>query len=563
MRAVYYARVSTDSDDQVNSLHNQISFFADFITENNYSKVDCGILARKNNVFEYLEGGYADEGISGKSLKKREAFKQMIKDAKQRKFDIIITKSVARFGRSVEDTSKTVKDLKELGIGVYFLDLKVNSLDNSKEFMINLFASLAQEESNNKSYIVQFGIRKAQQMGKFTGHAPFGYDVIDGYLQINESEKVIVKRIYDLYYNQAFGHGKIARLFNKENIKTKKGAQWSQIQISRILDNPVYKGLQIQHMTQTTDINRDIRKVIPEEEWIKHNKPELLIIEKDFFDMVQIEKQRRLEEFGHISYIKDKYIDEEGNIKIVQKRRIARGEKRHSSAHIFSNLLFCQNCGSGMKRKKRKAYVRNDGTSKDLGYEWSCTSNDMYGKEKCAYRNAYIELDLINFARDEIVNYRNSSIISDTNINLYIQRNMDAKNDEVSIEDIEAEIEKINAKVELNFELLSEGTINKDEYKKRNEKQQSALKILESNLNKLKYVETEVDEIRLRYNNFKKTLENFNQEEITNGALRRILKRINIFTDINNKKIPSIEWIFMDTTKDALIKDVMLSEKPM
>ena len=115
----------------------------------------------------------------------------MMREAKLGKFNLIITRSVSRFGRNVEDTAKAIKDLKELGIVVYFLDLKINSLDSSKEFMINLFATLAQEESNNRSYITQFGTRRAKKAGKWTtGNLSYGYIIKDGFLAVDESRRM-------------------------------------------------------------------------------------------------------------------------------------------------------------------------------------------------------------------------------------------------------------------------------------------------------------------------------------------------------------------------------------
>lgn len=187
--------------------------------------------------------------------------------------------------------------------------------------MINLFATLAQEESNNRSYIVQFGIRIAQRKGKWTtGTPPYGYNIKDGFLVINELEAIVVQRIFNEYYNQGYGTGRICRNLNSDGIPTKKGKQWSQKQISTILDNDIYTGIQTTHTKQTIDINRQLQKLIPKEEQIIHEYEHLKIIDPELFQLVQI------------------------------------------------------------KRKKRKAYVRKDRSSKGLGYEWCCAINDMYGK---------------------------------------------------------------------------------------------------------------------------------------------------------------------------------------
>lgn len=562
MRVVFYARVSTNSDDQLNSLQNQMEFFNEYFLENKYTPVeDCGMLYKKNKKVEFIRGGYADEGISGKSLKKREAFKQMILDAKEKKFDLIVTKSVARFARSVEDNAKSVKDLKELGIGIYFLDLKINSLDSSKEFMINLFSSLAQEESNSKSYIVQFGIRKAQRQGKFTGHAPYGYNIIEGFLKINETEEKIVKKIFDMY-KEGYGTGKIARTLNHEKIPTKKGVKWSQIQISRILENTIYKGLQIQHISQNIDVNRDIRKMIPEEEWIRHQIEELIIIEPKVFDLVQFEKQKRLEQFGEMSYSDVKYVDEKGMLNIIKKRRLLRGTGRHSNQHLFSNILYCGNCGAALKRKKRRAHVRKDLTSKDLGYEWVCSINDMYGKDRCAFRNAFSEEYLFEYISKEIENFKINGN-HEWNLERFIDGNYNTENIKEDLAKNKDEILETESMVNLNFNLLSKNKIDEDEYTKRNTSLQIQIKKLNLELYKLVNIDKGIEETKIKYEEFIKFLNGVDKAEITNSTLKKLLNKINVYTPDNSltaiktdlKKI-IIDWNFINGIENDIIIEV-------
>lgn len=166
MRAVAYCRVSTNSDDQINSLKNQKKNYLELFENKKYDVADTGLLYRKDGTKEFIKGIYADEGISGTSIKNRIAFMQMLEDAKRKEFDIIYVKSISRFAREVETLAKVLKDLKELGIGVQFELQRVNSLDSSREFIINMFASQAQEDSRLKSDAIQYGIRKAQNQGK-------------------------------------------------------------------------------------------------------------------------------------------------------------------------------------------------------------------------------------------------------------------------------------------------------------------------------------------------------------------------------------------------------------
>lgn len=571
MKVVLYARVSTNSEDQLNSLENQIKMFHEYVSDNKLTLVETGVLYKKNGIKEILSNGcYADEGISGKSLKRREAFQQLLIDAKEKQFDTIIVKSVSRFGRSVEDVSRAVKDLKELGVGVFFLDLKVNSLDSSKEFMINLFASLAQEESNNKSYIVQVGIRRAQKDGKFTAGIPFGYDIDKGYLHINPGEASIVRKIYDLYLNQGFGTGKIARYLNREEIKTKKGTQWSQIQISRILENVIYKGIQIQHITQTTDINRDIRIEIPESEWITQEIKELVIIDNETYRLVQIEKQKRLEMFGHIQYVKKKYIDENNNPKVVNERKILRGTGRHSNQHLLSNLLFCGNCGGALKRKKRHGKNKY----KDLGYEWSCRMNDMYGSNVCSYRNAFPEDYIVEYVRENIRTYREDIVLKSpedglSDAEVYIQKYIDAFIDPSKLYSEANELNEKSTKMkhdrEKNFQLYSNDAINMTEYKARNNAIEKELMEIQSKINRIKTLEQEIEDIKLQYGIFMKFLFEVDIENITNSDLKKIINKIEIKTyddlpelaelEPTYPKVIHLDWKFLDKSLNQMFRE--------
>lgn len=301
MRAVAYGRVSSSSADQRNSLKNQIEFWQEFFEEQNHRVADVGVFYKRNGVKEFSPGIYADEGISGTSLKRREAFREMIRDGLQRKFDIIYTKSVARFARSVEDATKVIKDLKEVGIGIFFLNENIFSLDQTKEFILNIYISQAQEESRNKSSIVQFGMRKAQKEGKFTGSIPpYGYDLVGGYLRVNQEEAAIVREVFDLYLNKGYGNKKIAQLLQERGVPTRRGGNWLGITISHILENQIYTGRQVQHKTQVVDINRGLRKTIPEHEQIVSVFEYLQVIDEEMFRMVQQEKERRKTEWGEI-----------------------------------------------------------------------------------------------------------------------------------------------------------------------------------------------------------------------------------------------------------------------
>lgn len=156
----YYARVSTDKDDQVNSIENQSNYFKDMIKENNNWT---------------LVGKYIDEGISGTSIKNRENFLKMIEDSKKGIIDLIVTKEISRFSRNVIDSIKYTEELLRNGTIVYFLSDNINTIYPDSEFRLSLMSSLAQDEVRKLSERVKFGIKRMIKDGKVIGGSLTGY----------------------------------------------------------------------------------------------------------------------------------------------------------------------------------------------------------------------------------------------------------------------------------------------------------------------------------------------------------------------------------------------------
>ena len=197
LRVTFYARVSTDKDEQLNSLENQIQYYTDLIQ----SKVS----------WTYIPG-YIDEGISGTSTKKRDSFLQMIEDAKAGRFDFIITKEISRFSRSTLDSIQYTQELLEHNVGVLFQNDNINTLDPDSEFRLVVMAGVAQDEVRKLSERLKFGFRQAIKNGHVLGNDKlWGYDKKDCILTINESEAKAVRRIFDLYANQKMGIRRISQ----------------------------------------------------------------------------------------------------------------------------------------------------------------------------------------------------------------------------------------------------------------------------------------------------------------------------------------------------------------
>ncbi len=305
-RTAAYARVSTDSEEQVTSYEAQVDYYTNYI--------------KSRDDWEFVNI-YTDDGISATNTKHREGFRRMIADALDGKIDLIITKSVSRFARNTVDSLTTVRQLKEKGIEIYFEKENIWTLDSKGELLITIMSSLAQEESRSISENVTWGQRKRFADGKVC--VPFrrflGYDRgEDGNLVLNEEEAPIIKRIYGMFLQGMTPYG-IAKELTKDGILTPaKKKNWSAGTVRSILTNEKYKGDALLQKSYTVDFLTKKKKVNEGEipQYYVENNHEA-IIDPAVFDMVQRELEAR-----------------------------QAGKNRHSGTHIFAGKIKCGECGS-------------------------------------------------------------------------------------------------------------------------------------------------------------------------------------------------------------------------
>ena len=183
LRVTYYARVSSESDEQLNSLGNQIAYYEDLI--------------RKNLTWTFVPG-YIDEGLSGISTKKRENFNRMIDDAAMDKFDLVITKEISRFARNTLDSIQFTRQLLGYGVGVFFQNDNINTFDEDSELRLSIMSSIAQDELRKLSSRVKFGHQQAIKSNVVLGNSRiFGYTKADGRLVIDETEAPMVRELFE------------------------------------------------------------------------------------------------------------------------------------------------------------------------------------------------------------------------------------------------------------------------------------------------------------------------------------------------------------------------------
>lgn len=337
MKIAAYCRVSTSKEEQLDSLENQKAFFTAYASRNGYELVRL----------------YADEGISGTSLKNRDAFNRMMLDAQKNLFSMVVVKDISRLARNTVDFLVSIRQLKALGITVLFLNANMDSLGDS-EFVLTIFGAMAQEESANISKRTKFGKRINAEKGRVPQRI-FGYDRIDNFtLSINPEEARIVRRIFYLYNEQGLGCRSISLTLNREQAKTKLGGDWNARAVRRVLTNPIYSGVLINHKYEIQDYLTGKQVSLPEDEHFFHERPSWAIVSAAVF--------RRTQE-------------------ILESRRVQydSGEPfrqgRYSGKHLFSTLIKCEHCG--------RSFCRKTYTYANTRVYWHCATNDHYTAQRC------------------------------------------------------------------------------------------------------------------------------------------------------------------------------------
>ena len=341
-RVAGYARVSTDSEEQLTSYEAQVDYYTRYIK------------SRSDWLFVDV---YTDEGISATNTKKRDGFNRMVQDALDGKIDLIVTKSVSRFARNTVDSLTTVRKLKEAGVEVYFEKENIWTLDSKGELLITIMSSLAQEESRSISENVTWGQRKRFADGKVS--IPYGQFLgyrkgADGLPEIVPEEAEIVRRIYRLFM-QGKTPNAIAKLLTAEGVPTPGGKKvWQFTTVESILTNEKYKGAALLQKRFTVDFLQKKMKVnegeVPQY-YVENSHPP--IIQPEEWDRVQAEFQRRK----------------------------ALG-KNHNCNRLFSGQIVCGDCG---EYYGSKVWHSN---SKYRRVIWRCNGK-FKGEHKCGTPHLY------------------------------------------------------------------------------------------------------------------------------------------------------------------------------
>lgn len=342
LRVTYYARVSSESDEQLNSLGNQISYYEELI--------------RKNRAWTFVPG-YIDEGLSAATTKKRENFHRMVDDAKAGLFDLIITKEITRFARNTLDSIQYTRALLACNVGVFFQNDNINTFDDDSELRLTIMSGIAQDELRKLSSRVKFGHQQAIKNNVVLGNSRiFGYVKQDGRLVIDENEAPMIRELFALYATGEYSMRQLQDLFWEQGYKNTNGKKINHNTLSGIISNPKYKGYYVGNKVKVVDLFSKKQKFLPPEEWVmfKDETGQIVpaIVSEELWDQANAVLKKRSED--------------------VKSRQ---GICNH--ANLLTGKLICTHCGAAYYRRDSKDRQGNKNS------KWVCSGKIKNGADSC------------------------------------------------------------------------------------------------------------------------------------------------------------------------------------
>ncbi len=482
MNIAAYCRVSTDKEDQLNSLEAQKAFFAEYTTRTGDTLIRL----------------YADEGISGTKIKNRKEFLRMMSDAEHGLFDMVVVKDISRFARNTVDLLQNVRKLKSLGIETQFLTANMTSMGNS-EFVLTIFGALAQEESANTSKRVKFGKKMNAEKGRVP-NIVYGYNkTIGDYfnLEINQEEAAIIQQIYHWYTKEGYGAAKISNKLNERGLKTKRNCRWSQNAVCRILTNELYTGKIINGKQEVADFLTGRRTDKDETDWMVVERPDLRIIEPETYEKAQQILQSRNKAF---------------NIK----------HERQSNKYLFSTLIKCKECGWSFRRTVR--------TYKNTYVRWVCSGHNGKGADSCPNAVTVDEEELIQALQEyfaEMLKQKKNVI---QNVVREFQRIYKAKDENIEYEkELNQQLARLQKTRQKYMDMYTDDLISREELNTKIGGMRKEIERLENELKMVLYHLTKGEQLEhILGNTFKAVEDIADVHQMTNEQLKQIIKKIEV-----------------------------------
>ena len=429
INVTFYARVSTLSDEQENSIENQIAYFTEMIKSNAH--------------WNYVEG-YVDK-VRGESAENRPSFQRMIDDGKAGKFDLVLTKEVSRFARNTIDRLSYTRELLNSGVGVFFQNDNICTIEPDSELHLTIMSSFAADEVRKLSERVRFGHKRAIKNGNVLGNSRiFGYDKKDCKLTINEKEAEMVRQIFELYSTGDHSVRRIENILYEQGYRGRNGNRIHHNTISGIIQNPKYKGYYCGNKVTVVDYRTKEQRFLPKDEWVmyKDETGEVVpaIVSEEIWDRCNEIFARRSE--------------------IIKSR-----EHSFKDKSVFTGKIWCQ---AHDKPYWRTSYSNSASKGKSV-YQWICSEKKRFGTKTCSsfgimeeelyqmLSGFFVEIadDLDDYIETFLTIYKQADRPEE------LRRELNA---------LQVQLDRENQKREKLLELYMDATITKDEFAKRNTK---------------------------------------------------------------------------------------------
>lgn len=512
---VFYGRVSTEHEAQVNALENQLDWYND--------------LAKQHTNWNVV-GRYIDEGITGTQAKKRPSFIRMIEDSKKNEFDLIVTREVCRFARNTVDALTYTRDLLNRGIEVYFVNDNIWTNSGEGELRLTIMATMAQEESRKVSERVLAGQYISRKNGVLYGNGNIlGYDRVGDTYVINPEQAETIRMIFDMYVNKKMGFEKIARELDHLQRKTSMGkVKWSQSQVSRIIKNSTYKGVMAYGKSHTDNYLNQKRTVNLDSDTFEYKQGNFeAIIPEDLWNKAQAIKESKMRRT------------------IVDGKEVRKGAQL--SDDVWMHKLKCR-CGSAFRKNKWRT---NKKTGENV-FGYQCYNQVNYGSKKHRIEqglstDGFCDIKMIADWKLELMAkyiitalWKNKSKIINDTLEMISSCYSD---DEPKFNDkaVKAEIQQCEAKIDHIIDMRLDGEITKEEAARMRAKFDKRIAILKAELEKAENHETDKMDMERRMTLVRKSLESIMDTDsptISHDVIEILVKQITPIDDNH------FEWTF-------------------
>lgn len=504
LKVTYYARVSTEKEEQLNSLNNQITYFKEYI--------------KSNKNWQYIDG-YIDEGITGTSSKKRENFMRMIEDGKNKKFDLIVTKEVSRFSRDTIDSLLYTRKLLDYDVCVYFTSDNIITASNDGELRLTIMSSMAQDEVRKLSERTKFGFKRSIEKGRVLGtNNIWGYKKDNGKLVIDEEESKVVKEIFEVYANdEKIGLKNLSLYLKDRGMFNRNGNPIHQNTLKKIIQNPKYKGFYTGGLSTVVNYKSKKRNFNPPSEW------------------------KIYEDNQAVPPIVSKELWKKANQKLLSRSKSAKLYQKHQTKYPLSGKIYCQKHKCGFVRK-----VKHYKTKGDI-VRWICQDYNDTGRKNCP--TAFVlEQDIYNILLNAFKSYETykeeitQELLSFYNEILYKQEN---NLKEIKLQN---EIDNLLSKKEKLLDLALDGILSKEDFKVKKLIIERELKALKAKLEEIK----------------KQSTKQRNQKQYINILKENILKHLDVDESNLEEYIEKfLDKIIVKETQDKSELQIILNTKEL